>query len=351
MLNFEELKKINIKDLERNELDNTLEFTNINDILNAIKDKLLFFENKTVNLLTQNTKNEISNLSNSFLDLCKRIKEFKQEQNESLELASKRKDNIINEANNLEKNFIRFVLPVVNNIILSDKETEKTLNNLSQKAEEINETLSQSLEKFNQSLQKNEQKYNQSLKAKETTFQNSIGEAQRIVQEAKTFSTKKIAEKYGKTFGEQAGVNKKIAIGSLVLLIVFILALVIMAIKFFKPLLDVLLESENNIEFKYVITNIVFRLTLLSIVFIAVKESLKNFNVNMHLYNLNKHRQNSLESFEAFTNTPETRETRDFIIKEIAKTIYSVNKIGYLSEDKKAIDISQAIDLIKSVKP
>jgi len=70
----------------------------------------------------------------------------------------------------------------------------------------------------------------------------------------------------------------------------------------------------------------------------------------MHLYNLNKHRHNALMSFDTFISIPSSKETRDFLIKEITKTIYSVNKIGYLDEDRKTMNIPQVAELFKTIK-
>lgn len=68
-------------------------------------------------------------------------------------------------------------------------------------------------------------------------------------------------------------------------------------------------------------------------------------------YHLNMQRHNALLSFDTFIGTPNSKDTRDYLIEEIARTIYSVHKIGYLSEDRKSMDISQVTELLKTLKP
>jgi hypothetical protein len=84
---------------------------------------------------------------------------------------------------------------------------------------------------------------------------------------------------------------------------------------------------------------------------IVLKESLKNYNVNMHLYNLNLHRQHSLESFDMLVANTTDEATRDLIIKELAQTIYANQEDGYLpSLGKKVISVSQVTELIKALR-
>lgn len=75
----------------------------------------------------------------------------------------------------------------------------------------------------------------------------------------------------------------------------------------------------------------------------------------MRLYNLNKHRQNSLESFRTLISNlkdhdSSDREVRSSIIKQIAETIYSHQDDGYVSRDKKQMSISEMTDLVKALR-
>ncbi len=358
MLDYDKLEQLNTETLKRENLGNNLNFNQVNDVILKIKNRLLFFKDKPVEALTIGDKGKIGSLGGSFISLCEQIIAFQHNGNEDLATAIARRDAIINQFAELEKQFNITVLPLMHEIMLFDEETQNKLSNLNKTVEEIskkneenNKIFNENINTHNQQLGQMKKEFGNQLKEVGRIKQNAIQEVDDIKRKAQDFSTEAVVEKYGTIFDEQAKTNKKIAYISLGFLIFFGLFLIWLANYLFKPLIDMLLEPDNNISYGFLATSLIFRLTILSVLFIAIKESLKNFNVNMHLYNLNKHRQNALKSFDTFKGIPNSDETRDCLIKEIARTIYSVNKIGYLSESKKTADTSQIIDLIKSIKP
>ncbi len=362
MFDFNKLEQLNTEQLKRSNLGDNLNFNKVNDLIIKIKSRLLFLGNNFNNVaLANEDRNDIFLFGNNFINFCNEIIEFRHNDGEALLTATDKRDKIIDKFIELKKQFNITILPLIHEAMLFDEETQKKLDNLKQTVVEINKKNEENNNIFNQNINLHYQR----LAEMENKFKDKIGqvenraeiEANNIKREAdnvkkilKDFSTEELVGKYGEVFDKQAKTNKYIAVGSLLALIIFGSLLVEYAEKYFMPLINMTLKPDNNISYGFLITNLIFRLTILSVLFIAIKESIKNFNVNMHLYNLNKHRQNALKSFNVFKGMPNTDETRDYLIKEIATTIYSVNKIGYLSESKKTTDVSQIIDLIKALK-
>ena len=58
---------------------------------------------------------------------------------------------------------------------------------------------------------------------------------------------------------------------------------------------------------------------------------IKNYNANMHLHTINQHRQNSLNTFQAFVKSTEDKPTQDAVLLQATKCIFEVGDTGYLS--------------------
>ena len=71
----------------------------------------------------------------------------------------------------------------------------------------------------------------------------------------------------------------------------------------------------------------------------------------MHLYTLNKHRENVLRTFESFVKSTDDPKIKDALLKEAAKAIFITGDTGYLSRkegEKEGWDLIQIInDLTK----
>lgn len=356
MFNYEQIRQINIENLKRQDLAMQLRFDQVNDSIKFLISTFLAFENKDINELSQNTKTFLANLYSSLKQKIDEISSFQHSPEESLNLAEERKNKIINELQQLEIQINSELLPIQNNISISDKNIEQKINDLKKKSEEIDNLQKNNNERMQQGVQKLDQLFQE----KQNLFENQEQKIERIKKEAvektnelerkaQAYVANKTAKEYADIFSKQAKKNRNIALISLGGFIISTTALIILAVIFFKPLLEILLIPENNIKIEYLITNIVFRLTILSVAFIFIKESLKNYNVNMHLWNLNNQRKNALESFDSFIATVDEK-TQNYLIEEIARTIYSVNKIGYLSEDYRAPSTNQVIELLKTFK-
>lgn len=80
--------------------------------------------------------------------------------------------------------------------------------------------------------------------------------------------------------------------------------------------------------------NVVIKITIISILIYLVTFSFKQFSIHKHLYTINKHRENALNSYKLFTETigEDDSTSRHALMLEVAKAIYELSKTGYISD-------------------
>ncbi len=116
------------------------------------------------------------------------------------------------------------------------------------------------------------------------------------------------------------------------------------------------LDNYFSLKDQYVFTpevtvHIIGRFLFISLFIFIVSFSFKQFRVNMHLYTLNKHRANTLKSFEYLTRAPDqlAPESYNAILMEVAKAIYESGQTGYISSNENHSDIPSIIDMSKVI--
>ena len=71
----------------------------------------------------------------------------------------------------------------------------------------------------------------------------------------------------------------------------------------------------------------------------------------MHLYTLNRHRANTLKSFEYLTNSPDSLSADSYnaILMEVAKAIYESGQTGYINMNDNNADMPSIVDFSKII--
>jgi hypothetical protein len=102
-----------------------------------------------------------------------------------------------------------------------------------------------------------------------------------------------------------------------------------------------------------VIVMIIGRSLLISSLIFLISFSFKQYRVNMHLYTLNKHRANTLKSFEYLTKSPERIDNNSYnsILMEVAKAIYESGQTGYINNSDSNSEMPSLVDLSKIIRP
>lgn len=91
----------------------------------------------------------------------------------------------------------------------------------------------------------------------------------------------------------------------------------------------------------------------LSLIYFALSRSIKNYTAQKHLEVINRHRQNALETFDAFVKASgDNREARDAVLLAATNAIFDANQSGYLSSKTKGTESANPIQqVVRAVLP
>jgi len=109
-------------------------------------------------------------------------------------------------------------------------------------------------------------------------------------------------------------------------------SILIFAIKYLTKIFP--LETNDPIEIK--IIQLITRFAFISFLIFLVTFCFKQYSICKHLYTINKHRQNTLDSYKLFLESVNREDTmtRNALMMEVAKAIYDSGNTGYLSSKK-----------------
>jgi hypothetical protein len=395
-MDFSTLKNINLSLLQRTELgeDYREVFQNIYQIFQRVNDLLLAFESVYENLIYLD-RQKIDNIFNTYNNFVAKTRTFKIEKGETVDQGIQRATNLLAEISN----FYTEILPTISQLQIYVREdlkrnlTEQSSSlrneiqnrineisnaNSSQRTDvqnlvnQVNKTLQTQIENIDRQNTSQQELLNNfinnarnSLDPKLTELTDKLEVVQKItddVSKVKTdveelskvtsdYSVDSITKEYGSIFESRASKNFVTAtlFGS------FFLAGMAISIasvyKLFLPLVEQFgwqfaVPASFSLSIEYYILTLGVRLTILFLILWVLRELLKNYNSNMHLYTLNMHRSSSLKSFEIIVKHNILRENRDDIAKQIAQTIFSNQEDGYLTQKKDEIPLNDIANLI-----
>lgn len=91
---------------------------------------------------------------------------------------------------------------------------------------------------------------------------------------------------------------------------------------------------------------------LLTLIYILLNRFIKNYTAQKHLEVINRHRQNALETFEAFYDVAKNQETKDAVLRAATKAIFDANQSGYLPTKTKGSESANPVQQIfKEIGP
>ena len=102
-----------------------------------------------------------------------------------------------------------------------------------------------------------------------------------------------------------------------------------------------------------VLQNVFTKGFLLTLIYLVLNRSIKNYTAHKHLEVVNRHRQNALDTFDDFFESAgENQETRDAVLLAATNAIFDANQSGYLSPRTKGTDTANPIQqVVRSVLP
>lgn len=304
------LKAISFRDLERTEkLGLDYSFKNAANFIKNIYDDLIqFIENAELLRISTNTEQQITNLANQANENVKKIQDFVLLGNEA---NAKNQHTQINEAvANLYQKDLELLPPLIERVNILKLNPSEVENKVAQALQSIKE-----IENMRGEAQKT--KENLDLAVKEV--RDALGEKGAFISETH--------------FEEQAKEHKDISkkwfwgsigsIGSTAILVVIL----------FSGLFPSLNLINAGNDYPRIVQITVFKLVLLSIAYLLVHQSLKNYKINQHLYVLNRHRQLTLSVYPLMAKATNEQEQSNAIVTQAAKAIFDPGATGYLDGD------------------
>jgi len=133
----------------------------------------------------------------------------------------------------------------------------------------------------------------------------------------------------------------------------FAIIFIVSTVSLFLSLDSMFPVSGGNEYTPEVTLHIIGRIVTISMGIFLVSFAFKQFRVNMHLYTLNKHRANTLKSFEYLSKAPDKLDPASYnaILMKVAESIYDAGQTGYIASSESNNDMPSIIDMTKIITP
>lgn len=307
---MESLKKVNFKDLERTEeLGRDYSFKEAADLIHKIYNDLnQIIENANLLRVSINIEQRITNLANQLDNYVKQIQKFVLRGNESNAPSQHRQIN--DGINNLYQQDLELLPPLIertNILKLNPTDVENKVNEALQSIKEI--------EKIKNEAQKTKQNIDIAIKE----VRDALGKEGSLIS----------ATDFEKQATEHQILSDKWLFGSIISLTIT----VILAIALFGGFFSSLSLANIGNDYPRIAQVTIFKIVLLSIAYLMVYQSIKNYKINRHLYILNKHRQLTLSVYPLMAKATNDQEQSNAIVLQAAKAIFEPGTTGYLDGD------------------
>jgi hypothetical protein len=144
-------------------------------------------------------------------------------------------------------------------------------------------------------------------------------------------------------FGEQASIHDKSAAKWLGATIISALGIGGFLYWIFNQLVDAI---KDGVGFQVSLQVFLAKILLLSFFSVVFYQIVKNYNANMHLHTLNKHRENSLKSFQSFVEATDDPKIKDMVLIQATKAIFEAGDTGYISSKTEGITNMETIKIV-----
>ena len=207
----------------------------------------------------------------------------------------------------------------------------------------VADTVTDAVEKLNAEtnrLQKRENEAEQNEAKRQEEFD-------RLENQLKNLLAKESVSQYGEIFDKQANKHQRVALWWLIFTGLLVVGFGIVFYWLFN-----VLKLEGT-EWVGVLKNILTKGFLLSLIYLVLNRSIKNYTAHKHLEVINRHRQNALETFDAFVSAADgNQETQDAVLLAATNAIFDANQSGYLSTKTKGHESTGAIQqFVRAVMP
>jgi hypothetical protein len=170
----------------------------------------------------------------------------------------------------------------------------------------------------------------------------TVKELEDVASKVRDLSGDAAVSHHAKAFKAQADEHAAKANTSLKVAVVLGLLLVLGAILAFG-------RGEPPKETEKLAVHIIFRAVLISIGSVFLGLFVRNYRANQHNYITNRHRQLSLESFEAFVNATTDQATKDVVLQQATQTVFAATHTGFLDvKDPEVAPHQTIVEILRS---
>lgn len=308
------VKNINLENLKREGRD--YEFTDVYFEIKSIYDKILELENSEdwVNSLPLSRKQDLLNHLSNFYSIIEAINNFTPA---SMGNAQSERDNLANNIRNEYNEFYDKLIQPLKVEEISRRSSKSSVSTISKKAE-----------------------------SELTEIQKIKNNVEELLESTKKATAQTGLNVFSKVFDDQAEENKNLSKKWLIISIVLLFILITIHILIMLESAFLLSKNMNPIQS---LTLLIARILPVTLGYYALYQSVKNYNVNMHLYTVNRHRSNVLKTFESFVKSTDDPRNRDAVLIKAAESIFSPGDSGYLSnkDTKEGLEFVQFIDSLR----
>lgn len=331
IVNLENLKRSDLSDrglsFESVYTDLEIVYKLLNEILASPRDALVSLSSHYVKQL-QNYVLLSSEMDRKILDFGTRAKD----------------ENIREEHTTLLKEIHQFSDGVKNSLLqVAAYLSSRTVEQLK---DEFENTVTNAEEKFNKAISgetERLQEINEEAQQKEEERQKTFNKLERDVED---LIRKKSISSYEKIFADQAEEHR---MGARIWLIVTSLLTLGFSLIFWWFIKDL---APAGSQLVVILQNLVAKGFFLSLIYLLLNRSIKNYTAEKHLQTVNRHRQNALATFEEFEKAAgKNQETRDAVLLACTDAIFDANQSGYLSTKTSRSESAAPIQMVKGFVP
>jgi len=173
------------------------------------------------------------------------------------------------------------------------------------------------------------------------------GQSQELIAAIKETAAVGGTTKFAGIFSEEAKRHKIAARWWLAVSTIAAILIVIFLYDTFTKLTDALRSITVGGDSVSITLQLFFaKILILSFLSVVFYQIVKNYNANMHLSIINRHRENSLKTFQAFVDSTNDSKTKDIILVQSTQTIFAAGDTGYVSSS----DYSPSFDAMKIIE-
>lgn len=309
------LSEVKVADLERAGKDYS--FSDVQPLITIIFEKIETL-NENPDFLVQlpvTRKAVIESFFSQFLQLVKQIQTFDLLQ----ENPHHTRDDIANQIRSCHEQLFENAFLYLDIFILVKKNSKSDLDKLTKQAKEVVSEIE-------------DQKKN----------------ADQITNAIREVSAEIGVSKFADVFNNQAEQNKTTAKKWLYVSMGLTAVIIFLLWITFNQLTSVL---KDDTDFQISLQIFLTKALIFSFASIVFYQAVKNYNANMHLHALNKHRRNSLVSFQAFVESTKDPKIRDTVLIQATKAIFEAGETGYISsKNTSSIGALETIKIAEQTK-